>query len=452
MEPGTETKITKADLEKLMQDTATSIAAGLIDSKVTAALKVISDKQADLEKKAIFQSSEGSLKDGEFKTADGSVISTGGFFKSMMQIGGLEAKGMNVSNSQLANIVLSNGGIFTKLSPAMENFGRMLKGKMGPDRMANLGFKREEYMAQVALQVKQTGMNEGVGADGGFTVPVEYASTVIEFAILMSDILKKVQRVSMKSSTAKWPRLAQTDESFFGGFCFDWLDEGARKVPSKIAFEQVTFTAHKVASVCVLTDELIEDSIINIINYITALGARAWMYEMERCVIDGSGVGQPLGITNDPVVIANAVARTTALTIDWRDFILLEEAMNENFRDLAFILRRRAVSIARRQVDTTNHPIWNEGWGLHNATPSMTPTLIGYPYHVTRNAKHVGHQGDLTLADLSYYMLAIRKDMTIDISPFPYWLTDETAIRFVARIDGKCGTPYAFKMLKGQGS
>lgn len=447
-----ENKMTKADLEKLIQDTAKQVVDGAIGAGVTAQLKAITDKQAELERKAIFPNSEGSLKDGEFKTVDGSVLNTTGFFKSMMQIGGMESKGINISNGQLANVVLSNGGIFTKLSPAMEHFGRMLKGKMNADRMANLGFKREEYMAQVAMQVKQTGMNEGVGADGGFTVPVEYASTVIEFAILMSDILKKVQRVSMKSSTAKWPRLAQTDESFFGGFCFDWLDEGARKVPSKIAFEQVTFTAHKVASVCVLTDELIEDSIINIVNYITALGARAWMYEMERCVIDGSGVGQPLGITNDPVVIANAIARTTPLTLDWRDFILLEQAMNENFRDLAFILRRRAVSIARLQVTTTNDPIWKEGWGLHNATPNLTPTIIGYPYHVTRNAKHVGHQGDVTLGDLSYYMLAIRRDMTIDISPYPYWLTDETAIRFVARIDGKCGTPYAFKMLKGQGS
>jgi HK97 family phage major capsid protein len=444
--------MTKADLEKLMQETATSIAAGLIDSKVAAQLKVITDKQAELERKSIFQSSEGSPKDGEFKTADGSVLNTTGFFKSMMQIGGLEGKGLNVSNGQLANIVLSNGGIFTKLSPAMEHFARMLKGKMNADKMANLGFKREEYMAQVATQVKQTGMNEGVGADGGFTVPVEYASTVIEFAILMSDILKKVQRVSMKSNSAKWPRLAQTDESFFGGFCFHWLDEGERKVPSKIAFEQVTFTAHKVASVCVLTDELVQDSLINIINYITALGARAWMYEMERCVIDGSGVGQPLGFTNDPVVIANAVPRTTLNTLDWRDFINLEQAMNENFRDLAFVLRRKAVSTARLQMDTTNHPIWDEGWGVHNGTPNMTPTIIGYPYHVTRNAKHVGHQGDVTLCDLSYYMLAIRKDMTIDISPYPYWLTDETAIRFVARIDGKCGTPYAFKLLKGAGS
>jgi HK97 family phage major capsid protein len=335
----------------------------------------------------------------------------------------------------------------------MEQFAKMLKGKMNPSKMANLGFNQEQYKDLLAKQVKAiTGMSEGVNADGGFTVPVEYASTVIEFAIQQSAILSSVYRVPMKSNSAKWPRLAQTDDSFFGGFAFDWIDEGTTKSNHKVTFEQVTFTAHKAAALCVLTDELIEDSLINIVNYITALASRAWMYELENVVIDGSGVGQPLGISNDPVVVANAVARTSAGAVSDTDLYNLEGAMNENFTNLSWMLRRSTLTKIRSLKDTTGQPIFHENWGSFGSTPTRIPTILSYPFHVSRNVSSIGHRGDIILGDLSHYMLAMRKEMSIDVSPYPYFTTDETVLRFVARIDGKPGTPYAFKMLAGTGS
>jgi HK97 family phage major capsid protein len=362
--------------------------------------------------------------------------------------------GANLSNSDFGQMAISQGGVFQKLSPAMETFAKMLKAKMNPGHMQNMGVDVQKYRELCVEQIKTThGMNETVGADGGFLVPVEYSGTMIEFAIIMSKILSKVWRVPMKSNSSRWPRLAQTDDSFFGGFQIHWIDEGVTKPEEKISLEQVRFDAHKAAKIIPLTDELIEDSLINIINYCMALGTRAYMYELERCVIDGTGVGQPLGITNDPIVVANAVARVAAGAVSWRDLLNLEGAMNENFRDIEWIMRRHTLAAhIRNMVDTNNQPVWHETWGSFNSTPTMVPTIISYPYHITRNARQVGQRGDVILGDLGFYMLAVRKDMTIDVSPYPYWTTDETAIRFVARVDGKPGSSYAFKILGGTGS
>jgi HK97 family phage major capsid protein len=85
-------------------------------------------------------------------------------------------------------------------------------------------------------------------------------------------------------------------------------------------------------------------------------------------------------------------------------------------------------------------------------TITLEKQLIGYPYQVTRNAAAMGHRGDITLGDFGYYILAIRKEMTIDVSNIPLWFWDETCVRFVARLDGKPATPWAFKILSGTGS
>jgi HK97 family phage major capsid protein len=434
-------EISKTELETMMKQ----VAQGAIDGSVKTRLDELSQKHAEFEKKLVFPVQEGPMEDGFLKTLDGSVLNTASFVKTFRN-------GAKMSMDDFGKSVIGSGGLFQKLSPAMEQFAKLLKGKLDANRLSNLGFDAPGYKSLCIEQRKQTGMNEGVGADGGFLVPVEYSATMIEFAIIMSQILNRVWRVPMKSNQAKWPRLAQTDDSFFGGFQIHWIDEGAAKPTEKLALEQLTFNAHKAAKIIPLTDELIEDSLINIVNYCVALGTRAYMYELEHCVIDGTGIGQPLGIINDPVVVANAVARVGAGAVDYRDLLNLEGEMNENFRNLEWIMRRKVLTEIRKLRDTVGQPIWHETWASFNETPTMTPTILSYPYHITRNANAIGHQGDIVLGDLGFYMLAVRKDMTIDVSPYPYWTTDETAIRFVARVDGKPGSSYAFKILSGTGS
>lgn len=447
----------KSELDALMNDIAQKVAKQVLTPEaLKAALEPIMKTQVEAETQRLFSVREGSFKDGHFETKEGSAYNTGALYRAVGALASMQATGKDMSDAQFANIVLSNGGIYTKLSPAMQNFGLLLKSKLNANKLMNLGFKADEYqdqcMKQLTPELKQTGMNEGIGADGGFTVPVEYASTVIEFGIQASPILNKVWRVRMKSNSSKWPRLAQTDDSFFGGMVMTWLDEGHAKPEKKIAFEQVSFTAYKCAGIIVLTDELIEDSLINIVNYVTAVGIRAYMYELEHMVIDGTGVGQGLGIINDPVVVANAVARTAAAAIRFQDFNNLEAAMNENFRNMEWIMRRATLSAARNLVDNNNRPIWTQLFGMQNGALTPITNILDYPYNITRNANVLGHLGDVILGDLSFYMLATRKDMTIDVSPYPYWKTDETGVRFVARVDGKPGSPYAFKILSGTGS
>ena len=90
-----------------------------------------------------------------------------------------------------------------------------------------------------------------------------------------------------------------------------------------------------------------------------------------------------------------------------------------------------------------------ETWGERQGTPLLTPTILASPYHVTKNCKPLGDEGDVMIGNMGMYILGIRADMRIDISDAPRFEYDETNVRFVARLDGKPGTDFAFKILAG---
>jgi HK97 family phage major capsid protein len=65
----------------------------------------------------------------------------------------------------------------------------------------------------------------------------------------------------------------------------------------------------------------------------------------------------------------------------------------------------------------------------------------------TRNVPALGSKGDIVLGDMSYYIWAVRQDMTIDLSKDVRFFYDETVVRFVMRMDGFPGVSIAFAIL-----
>jgi HK97 family phage major capsid protein len=346
----------------------------------------------------------------------------------------------------------------------MYQFGVMLKGW---NKMKGLkhDFNYGSYEDLCVKNAKAFGINkaatyngEAVNADGGFTVPVEFAAIVVEFAIATSPILSQVWRVPMSSNEIRFPKLSQGENgNYFGGVYMTCdglpaVSEGTIGTGTKTKWEQNIFRAKKIAGHTAITEELQQDSIINILNYTAALYIRAFQYKLEAMIISGNGTNEFLGIITDPIVRANAVKRKAAGKVSGDDFISLEGAVDEAFGDdkLSWLTRRATVAkvrVERVNPDGTGAYLVRESWAERNDTPILTKSILGHPYHVTRNVPVLGTIGDVVIGDMSMYMLATRMDMRIDISDAPYWLENETALRMIARMDGMPGTPYAFKIL-----
>ena len=74
---------------------------------------------------------------------------------------------------------------------------------------------------------------------------------------------------------------------------------------------------------------------------------------------------------------------------------------------------------------------------LMNAAGSGPMTMLGRPIIVSEKASTLGTRGDIVFADLSYYLIGDRQMMAVTSSTDPRFSTDETAYRFIQRVDGR---------------
>ena len=427
-----------------------------------AAIAELKTATAENDRKVLFPSGEAKFGYGDYQTLGGSVIDTTFLtrrFKSMAQ----RHLNAHAAGHALGMEFVNMGGPFKKLSPAMETFAKILinRGKMQGCIASGIDlgkYNAAQHEIQIAAGIrKAAGMSEGVLADGGATVPVEYASTVIEFAFTQSPILSRVWRWPMTSQTVAFPRLTQSAGSYFGGVQFFSPGEGELKEDTKPSFDRPTLTARKRCAIVYMTDELVQDSLINIVNYVTGLMTRAFMYDMENLVLTNTAAAQLagtpcLGIIPDPLVVANGIARNTAGTINYADLCGLDGQLDEAFSDLCWMTRKKTLATLRNERDTQNRPIVQVDYDGLIGQHTVTPSIFGYPIYLTRNCPAMGTQGDIVLGDLSMYLLAIRQDLTIDMSQHVRFIYDEETLRFVARYDGMAVVPIAFTELVGAAS
>lgn len=399
---------------------------------------------------------EGDMSGGVLRSRTGSVIDASYF-----------RKGIGQTDAEYASSLVSIGGPFKKLSPAMQKWGELLKCTGSRNDLVRFPYDELKKMIldeAKALEFKATTnlMAENNLSNGSYLVPIEFPSMIVEAAIKNSPVLSQIWRLPMNGPLVSIPKLTQSDGSYFGGVTFQEVGgvtyssgvvantgEGKTINPKQASIERLMLQAKKVVAGVVLTDEIIQDSVINIVNYMTGLLVRAWQYRLEYYVIQGNGTSMPLGITRDSDIISSAVARKTAGKLEYEDIIGLDSELDEIFSGSEYwLLRKKTLGDLRKKKDTVGQPIVRETWGERMGTPTLYPSLLGHPYHVTKNVPALGELGDVIIGNLGMYILGIRSDMRIDISDAPHFEQDETNVRFVARLDGKPGTPFAFKMLK----
>lgn len=430
--PSTKTgpkEITMKDLQELI-----SVAVkGATEGEIAQLRKDI----AAVDRKQIFPN-QGDANSGEVGSQNGSIIDMS-FMSRAIKMFGPKPDDIHKATKSLC-------GPFKKLSPTMEMFAKHLVA-ISKNQMAFIQTSVKEANDTIMMEHKQAGMNEGVLADGGALVPTEFMATVVEFAIQASPILSQVWRVPMSSNLMRIPRLAQAAGSYFGGIQLYSPDEGKLKTESKPTLERFSLTAKKRIGLIYLTDELIADSLINVVNYVTMLYTRAFQYDMENLIISSAlgGVTPCLGIINAPGI--NIVPRQTAGQISVDDILNLDAIIDENFRDLTFLTRKRTQIELMKLRDMNNRPIFISDYSVFQGQPMSPNTMITYPVYKTRNVPVLGTQGDVILGDLGWYILGMRQDLTVDVSAAPRFVYDEQTIRFVMRYDGCPAIPEAFAIL-----
>lgn len=288
-------------------------------------------------------------------------------------------------------------------------------------------FKALVQNDRVALKA----LSEGVAADGGYLFPDEFKAELIRDLAEPNRMRSLVRVVPMTRDIMKIPKLVS-------GVKVRWTSENAAKSTTTAEFTEKTLTAYKVAAIMYASEELVEDSTsIDVVKLIISLFAEEIAEEEDKVITAGTGVGQPLGLTNCSIT---SVSCSGNLTFD--DIINLIYSLPAKYRANAkFLVNNTNIRELRKIKDGNSRYIW-----LDSPVPNQPSTIHGYP--VIEN-NHVP-ESEIYFGDFKRgYWLGDRRSFVAKVSDVAgqSWEKDEIGIRVTERIAGTCVLENALRKL-----
>ena len=283
-------------------------------------------------------------------------------------------------------------------------------------------------------------LQEGVDSDGGYLVPVEYDSRLIE-GLTEENIMRKLATVIKTGAERKINIAASTPAAA-------WIDEGGALTFGDATFDQINLDAHKLHVAVKVTEELLYDNVFNLERYILNKFAKALANAEEDAFLNGDGVGKPLGIfaATGGAQVGVTTASGTAITAD--EIINLIYSLKRPYRkNAAFIINDQTLAILRKLKDGNGAYIWQPSYQV-----GEPDSLLGYPVYTSAYVPTVAAGNPvIAFGDYSYYNIGDRGSRSF--AELKELFAGNGMVGFVAkeRVDGRLVLPEAVQILKMKG-
>ena len=273
-------------------------------------------------------------------------------------------------------------------------------------------------------------LNTGVGAEGGFTVPTEYASFLVDGSLEEEVIRPRANVFPMTSMQRKVPSWDNLDRSsgLYGGINAQWTAELQERADQQPALREITLEAVKLILYVSASREVVQDG-AELEQELTKAIRKALSHEMDKAFLAGSGSGEPQGILNSPALIS--VNRQEASQVQYQDLVNMYSQLVKGGRPI-WVASHSVIPQLMTMESTGNNLIWQP-----NARDGSPGQLLGMPVYLSDKVPALGTRGDLMLVDPSRYMVGMRQDIALDVSQGPGWYRDYTSWRCVLRVAGQ---------------
>ena len=315
--------------------------------------------------------------------------------------------------------------------------------KADGDKAAKTGRASDEYK-KALLQAMRTNfrqinnvLQEGIDPQGGYLVPDEYDKRLID--ILTEENVMRTLGTNITTSGEHKINIAATKPAAA------WIEEGGTLTFGDATFDQIILDAHKLHVAIKVTEELLYDNAFNLENYILTQFGKALSNAEEDAFINGTGIGQPLGILAETggAQVGVTSASSTKVTAD--EIINLVYSLKRPYRKNAvFLANDVCVAELRKLKDNNGQYLWQPS--LQAGEPDR---VLGYkvytsPYFPVPTAGGTA----VAFGDFSYYNIGDRG--TRSFAELKELFAGNGMIGFVAkeRVDGKLVLPEAIKLLQ----
>lgn len=273
-------------------------------------------------------------------------------------------------------------------------------------------------------------LQEGVDADGGYLVPEEYDSRLID--VLEEENIMRSLATRITTSGQHKINIAATKPAAA------WIEEGGALSFGDATFDQIYLDAYKLHVAIKVTEELLYDNAFNLENYIITQFGKALGNAEEDAFLNGDGKGKPIGIF-DAKGGGNVLGTLTA-AIKSDDMLDLVYGLKRPYRkSSSFIMNDSTLALLRKLKDNNGAYIWQPSY--KEGEPDR---VLGYAVNTSPYAP----TNAIAFGDYSYYNIGDRGSRSF--GELRELFAGNGMVGFVAkeRVDGKLILPEAVQILK----
>lgn len=240
---------------------------------------------------------------------------------------------------------------------------------------------------------------EGTGSRGGFLVPEDFVNIIVEDRRDATVMRNLATVLNVTSDTVHIPGRASSPKAF-------WRSEGAVKATTTVDFTETVLTPYSLAAIVALSDELVSDASLggDIVNLVARVMSRSLAEEEDKAFWTGNGSGKPTGIDNYSF---------STITAGGTDALRADAIINSIFR-LPQSYRSGAAFVANRNTwaEVATLKDGQNNYLLSDLGSAAAPRLRGLATYEQNDLP----DGKMFVGDFSYYYIADRQGIQVDIS------------------------------------
>lgn len=299
-------------------------------------------------------------------------------------------------------------------------------------------------------------LSEGTDGKGGYLFQPELNAEIQHLVTEYGVARREMTTITLSNNQLNLNNLAADIST-------TWTDETVAKTSSDITIGQVNLVLKKLAVIVPMSDELLEDSEIDLVSFLTGRIAEDMSEKEDEAFFNGDGTGtfgSFTGILNNGSVNTVTMTGTTFASMDADDLLDMQDATPQGaIRNGKYYMHRSIRSLVRKlkasdgtyiyQAPAANAPatIWGMPVVEVEVMPTTTDTAAATAFIIfgdMKKAAWLGSKGGMRVA-VSNEATVRNTAGEADINLFRQ---DMTALRVVERVGYVLVLPTALTVLK----
>lgn len=268
---------------------------------------------------------------------------------------------------------------------------------------------------------------------GGFLIPDAFIVDLKTTPVEADPTIGRTMTVPMTAPRVKIPARVDKNHSssVSGGLTVAWSGETAAISTSRLTMEVIALETNELVGGAYVTNELLNDSPISFSAILQRSFGEEFQSAKFNAKLNGTGVGQFLGVNNSPCLVTVAKESAQAAdTINYTNLIKMR-ARCWGYQNAIWMANHDTIVQLMSLTDSAGNLIWTS-----SARDGEPDRIIGRPIVFSEYMGTVGDLGDIMVANWGEYLEGSRGGIQMAESIHVRFLNNENTFKFYQYVAG----------------